>query len=265
MPGYEQIADRLRRLSVQVVNGRGGGSGVIWNANGSIVTNAHVVPGADVEVIDASGHRARARVIKRDPDRDLALLETRLARSEAAEIGDSDSVRPGQMVLAVGNPLGLTGAVTAGVIHSIGPLDFGPRRNWIQADIRLAPGNSGGMLADAAGRVIGINTMIFHGMGLAAPSNEVDEFVRGESDGWKLGVEMILVSEGLVIVAIEPGSVAERAEVLVGDVIQCGPEELRRLLGEARRGGSVDIPILRGGRVRTLRVHKAERQGARAA
>ena len=65
--------------------------------------------------------------------------------------------------------------------------------------------------------------------------------------------------------AIEPGSVAERAEVLVGDVIQCGPEELRRLLEQARRGGSVDIPILRGGSVRTLRVHKGERQGARAA
>ena len=88
-----------------------------------------------------------------------------------AAIGDSDSLRPGHFVLALGNPLGLTGAISAGVAHAAS-------RDWVQADVRLAPGNSGGMLADAAGRVIGINTMIVHGLALAIPSNQVEAFVH---------------------------------------------------------------------------------------
>jgi serine protease Do len=174
MPGYEEVVERLRRSTVQVLNGRGGGSGVVWNARGQVVTNAHVVRSNNVSVVDGWGRRRTARVMKHDPERDLALLEIPAEGLEPAEIGDSSLLRSGQIVLAVGNPLGIAGAVAAGVIHAVGC-------DWIEADVRLAPGNSGGALADAAGRVIGINTMIFHGIGLAVPSNEVNAFVRGES------------------------------------------------------------------------------------
>jgi serine protease Do len=185
MPGYESITERLRQSVVQIFDARGGGSGVIWH-DGIIVTNAHVVShiaqGREAGIIDASGQRSRARVILYDRERDLALLKPLsfpAAGVVRAEIGDSDSLRPGQLVLALGNPLGLTGAVAAGVIHAVGPVEsIPPRRNWIQADVRLAPGNSGGMLADATGRVIGINTMIYRGLALAVPSSEVEALVH---------------------------------------------------------------------------------------
>jgi serine protease Do len=174
MANFEELTERLRRSIVQVLPG---GSGVIWDVNGAIVTNAHVATGTRAEVVDASGRRYLAQVVWRDGERDLALLHTRLSGdAPAAEIGDSNSLHAGQLVLALGNPLGMTGAVSAGVIHNVGPVS---RRKWIQADVRLAPGNSGGMLADAMGRVIGITTMIWNGLALAVPSNEVNAFVHG--------------------------------------------------------------------------------------
>jgi serine protease Do len=178
---FDRIAERLRHSLVQVLSEAGGGAGVIWDANGYIVTNAHVLRGDNTagqnpEIIDASGKRSLARVILRDRKRDLALLhQVPITSGLHPEIGDSDSLRPGQFVLALGNPLGVTGAVAAGVIHAVGPISG---RNWIQADVRLAPGNSGGMLADASGRVIGITTMILNGLALAIPSNEVNAFVE---------------------------------------------------------------------------------------
>ena len=175
MRGFEELIEKLRRSSVQILNRGGGGSGIVWDSAGRIVTNAHVVRGHEAEVIDAGGHRFRARVIRRDQARDLVLLETHRPL-EAAAIGDSDSVRAGQFVIAAGNPLGLPGAVAAGVVHATGQNGFGFSNRWIQADIRLAPGNSGGMLADAEGRVIGVNTLIFQGLGLAVPSNDVAAF-----------------------------------------------------------------------------------------
>jgi serine protease Do len=180
MRGFEFLAAKLRRSSVQILNRGAGGSGIVWNSSGHIVTNSHVMRGDEANVIDANGRRSRARVVRRDAIRDLALLETN-ATLEAAVIGDSDSVRVGQFVIAAGNPMGVPGAVTSGTIHATGQSGFGFSGKWIQADIRLAPGNSGGMLADAEGRVIGINTMIFHGLGLAIPSNDVAAFVRGEA------------------------------------------------------------------------------------
>jgi serine protease Do len=165
----------------------------------------------------------------------------------------------------VGNPLGVAGAAAWGIIHAVGPLDFGARRNWIQADIRLAPGNSGGALATATGEVVGINTMVYGGLGLAAPSNEVAAFVRGESDRAHLGVELIAAAQGLIVVAVEQGSLAHRAGVLLGDVFQCSPDELRRLLASVQQNGSIEIPVARGGRTRMLRVHAERSAGARAA
>ena len=178
MRGFEEVIARLRRSSVQVVNRGGGGSGIVWDSDGRIVTNSHVMRGDEAWVVDADGRRFRTRVIRRDPKRDLALLETGM-KLEPATAGDARALRAGQIVIAVGNPLGLAGASAVGIVHAAGPLPFGPAGNWLQADVRLAPGNSGGLLADAEGRVVGVNTMIFHGMALAVPSNDAAAFAAG--------------------------------------------------------------------------------------
>jgi serine protease Do len=172
---YAALIENLRRSTVQVLSGRGGGSGVVWDRGGLVVTNAHVAAGRYAEVVDAAGQRRRARIIRRDRERDLALLVVEAQDLEPAEIGDSDRLRAGEIVVAVGMP----GAV-AGVVHAAGA-----DSKWVQADLHLAPGYSGGILADADGRVIGINTMIFRGIGLAIPSNEVSRFVREELRGAK--------------------------------------------------------------------------------
>ena len=265
-----EVLERLRRSTVQVIDGRGGGAGVVWDANGLMVTNAHVARGVRAVIVDASGKRAEGRVVRRDSESDLALIEVGRKLEDPAAIGDSESLRTGQIVIAVGNPLGVTGAISVGVIHAIGPLDAGgapflEQRNWIQADIRLAPGNSGGLLADAKGRLIGINTMIFRGIGLAVPSNDVREFVTGESDRVRLGVELVGVQQGLIVIAIERDSIAENTGILTGDIFLCPAYELRRLLSKAKQTGSVEIPMLRAGRKQMLRLRVSHQAGARAA
>jgi len=170
MRGIAEIAEPLRRSTVQILNRGGGGSGIVWDREGLIVTNSHVVRSDEAYLIDAQSQRFRARVIRRDRERDLALLETNRTL-EPASIGDSGLLRTGQIVIAIGNPMGVPGAVVFGMVHATGG-------NWIQADIRLAPGNSGGLLADAEGRVVGVNTMIYRGLGLAIPSNDAAAFVR---------------------------------------------------------------------------------------
>jgi len=167
---YAALIENLRRSVVQVLSGRGGGSGVVWDRGGLVVTNAHVAAGRYAEVVDAVGQRRHARIVRRDRERDLALLVVPQGDLAPAEIGDSNRLRAGEIVVAVGMP----GAV-AGIIHATG--------KWVQADLHLAPGYSGGILADAGGRVIGINTMIYRGIGLAIPSNEVSKFLREELGG----------------------------------------------------------------------------------
>jgi serine protease Do len=176
------ITARLRRITVQVHgSSASAGSGVIWTSNGLIVTNAHVARGR-AGVVLPGGRALEARGLAWDPEHDLAALAIDGDGLSAADVGDSDGLRVGDLVVAVGNPLGLTGAVTAGVIHAIGPRRLaGP--SFIQADLRLAPGNSGGPLADARGRVIGINAMIAGGLALALPSNVVARFVASLRQG----------------------------------------------------------------------------------
>jgi putative serine protease PepD len=136
MAGFEELVQRLRLSSVQIVSHGGGGSGIVWDSEGHVLTNSHVVRGDDVGVVDWQGRRMRARVIRRDQTRDLAFLET-AAALEPAAFGDSNGVRAGQVAIAIGNPLGLAGAVAAGIVHAAGSGE------WIEADVRLAPGNSG--------------------------------------------------------------------------------------------------------------------------
>ena len=170
------VTERLRRITVQVHGSSGGtGSGVIWISNGLIVTNAHVARGRAAVVLP-DGRAIEARGLAWDPEYDLAALALDAEGLSAADVGDSDRLRVGDLVVAVGSPFGLVGAVTAGVIHAIGPRRTAGS-SFIRADLRLAPGNSGGPLADARGRVIGINAMIVGGLALAVPSNVVARFL----------------------------------------------------------------------------------------
>jgi serine protease Do len=184
MRGLGEIAEALRRSTVQVFphgRGRGGGSGVVWSSGGLIVTNAHVARAAEAEVELWDGRRFQARVVSRDPHRDLAALRisaTGVAGLDGATPGNSDTLRPGELVIAIGNPWGLGGALSAGVIHSIGKLPGMGSQRWIRAAVQLAPGNSGGPLANAHGHVVGINTAIVNGLGVAVPVSAALEFLR---------------------------------------------------------------------------------------
>jgi serine protease Do len=180
MRGFGEIAETLRRSTVQVVlaAGRGQGSGIVWSRNGLIVTNAHVARSEMAEVELWDGRRLPARVLLRDPWRDLAVLRVLAANLPAASLGDSDAVRPGELVIAVGSPFGFAGAVSTGAIHSAGPIRGMGAQRWIRAGVQLAPGNSGGPLANARGEVIGINTAIVEGLGVAAPANSAAQLVQ---------------------------------------------------------------------------------------
>lgn len=176
-----QVSATLRRSTVQLrERGRGAGAGVIWRDDGVVVTNAHVVAGAEAEVELWDGRRLPGRVVLRDPRRDLAVLVLDTGPLPAARIGSAAALRPGELVLALGNPLGWAGALALGVVHATEPpSEMGtatPR--WVRADIRLAPGNSGGPLADAHGRVVGVNTLVVNGLGYAVPSEAVEHLLR---------------------------------------------------------------------------------------
>lgn len=171
-------ASRLALSTVKIREGRSGiGTGVIWNGSGVVITNAHVVSGRRVTVETPDGRLFSAHVKVKDSGRDLAALviEPPGLPSAATRAGFP---RPGELVFALGNPFGLTGALATGVVHQVGPVEGLGTAAWIQADIRLAPGNSGGPLADSQGRVVGINSMIARGLGLAVPLADVERFAR---------------------------------------------------------------------------------------
>jgi len=213
---FGAVAEQLRRSTVQV---RDGGSGVIWTSSGMIVTNAHVARSSrhTVELWDC--RVIQATTAKRDRRRDLALLRADIVDAPAVRIRDSSTLRAGEIALAVGNPWGFVGALSTGMIHGYGPLRGLGRQNWVQADVRLAPGNSGGPLADAEGRVVGINTMIAGGLALAVPANAVASFIAEANDRVSLGVTLRPVQPGLLILEIAPDSPAARASLLPGDIL----------------------------------------------
>jgi serine protease Do len=164
-------------------------------------------------------------------------------------------------VIAIGNPLGFSGALSTGVVHAVGRLRGLGARNWVQADVRLMPGNSGGPLADAGGRVVGINTMIAGGLALAVPSNTVAEFLaRGASPGLGVVLQPVTValegrrSAGLVVLSVDRASAAAEASMLIGDVLIgaegrrfSSPDDLAEAI-EARAGAVLRLEFLRGDR-----------------
>ena len=176
-PDIAALAEHLRRVTVEVTDGGELlGSGVLWPA-GRVVTNAHVVRRPEVSLRLVDGRSVRARVLARDTDVDLALLDIPGAGLPAATLAEPEPVRVGSFVAAVGHPLGVRGALSTGIVCAIGPIDRSGRA-WIQADLHLAPGNSGGPLADAGGRIVGVNSRAAGPLALAVPMSVVARFVQ---------------------------------------------------------------------------------------
>src|SRR5215469_2141016 len=225
--GFGEAAEKLRRSTVLVSAGRRGqGSGVIVKPEGVVVTNAHVAASTPIHVGLWDGTRLEAGLIKRDVGRDIAILWVSKNGLPWARLADSDRVRVGQLVVAIGNPLGFIGALTTGIVHSVGRIpELGPAK-WIQADVRLAPGNSGGPLANEQGHVIGINTMIAGGLGLAVPSNSISRFLDAHAEP-----RLVIVARsieitrngshclGLMILEVLTGGAAAIASLMTGDIL----------------------------------------------
>lgn len=237
IPGFGEVAEQLRRSTVLIHSGgRGSGSGVIWSSDGLVVTNAHVVRSVRPKVQLWDGREFEAAVPSRDPFRDLAQLRIDARNLPAASAADSSQLRPGELAIAIGNPMGFVGALATGIIHGVGPLRGLGSHSWVQAEVRLAPGNSGGPLADARGRVVGINTMVAGRLALAIPSNAVRDFLSASPSIGRLGVTIHPAflprpasrskRFGLVVLEIEPDSPAALASLLPGDIL-LGTEEKR--------------------------------------
>ncbi len=214
-----RLADALGTVTVEIRGGRGRslGAGIVWAAPHGVVTNAHVVAGRDAcRVAFADGAVATGRVIRVDERRDLALIDVPLAGRERAIPAEHTALRVGDLVCALGHPFGLPRALAIGIVHRTDG-------RWVQADLRLAPGFSGGPLADARGGIVGVNAMIGRGLGLAIPTAVVERFVGASAPTSRLGVRVRTVSagggRGLLVLEVVPGSVAEQAGVLIGDVI----------------------------------------------
>ncbi|WP_426997755.1 S1C family serine protease [Pseudarthrobacter sp. N5] len=265
-------------------NGRfrvGAGSAVLFTSDGYLVTNAHVVGSAQKgHAVFADGTRTDMDVVGADPLSDLAVVHGRPPAAPPAEFGDAESLRVGQLVIAVGNPLGLAGSVTAGVVSGLGrsiPVWSGRNRrvieDVIQTDAALNAGSSGGALADARGRIVGINTAVAGaGLGLAVPINDTSRRIIASllKDGRVRRAYLGLVStpvqlpvssvvrtghhDGLRIVEVLVGSPAERAGLRAGDVVLSvgrksvsNAESLQKLLFAEAIGAPLDIAVLRDG------------------
>ncbi len=172
------VVERVQAATLVVRSETGGGAGTAWSDT-LVVTNHHVVPRGRAHVLSSGGRGIEAIVVARDEENDLALLRIEGLGAQPLPLGpEQDDARPGEIALAVGHPWGQRGAVTWGVVSGASISSWrGTRRSLVRADIRLGPGNSGGPLADAAGRLLGINAMVDGGMALAVPAAVVERFV----------------------------------------------------------------------------------------
>jgi S1-C subfamily serine protease len=277
-----EMTPHVAALQVSGPGGQGGaGSGVVFTDDGLMLTNAHVVTGATGgRAVFSDGSETAIDVVGADPLSDLAVVRARTSTPPPARLGDAAQLQVGQLVVAVGNPLGLAGSVTAGVVSALGrslPTRDGRTarvvEDVIQTDAALNPGNSGGALTDSAGRVVGINTAVAGwGLGLAVPINDttrriIDTLLR---DGRVRRAYLGLVSSpvplpaalaertgqrrGLRIVDVIAGSPADRAGLKAGDlVLEAGrapvasAQSLQRLLFAESIGRPLPMTVVRRG------------------
>src|ERR1700737_1526101 len=267
------------------------GSGVIVDAaQGYVLTNAHVVENASsIEVTTKDNRRLKAKLIRRDSETDIAVLQIPAGGLTAVPIGDSDRLQVGDFPLAIGNPFGFGQTVTSGIISALGRSGLGIEgpegyEDFIQTDASINPGNSGGPLVDLQGRVVGINTAILApgggniGIGFAVPINMarqvMDQLVNyGEIKRGRIGVAIQDLTpdlaqalgtrhtQGAVIARVEPGSPAERAGLRTNDLVVAingapmrSGTELRNRVGLSRIGDAVELTVERGGTERNVTV-----------
>jgi serine protease Do len=299
-----RVAERLSpsvanlRVSRRVRGGRrlaGGGSGVVVTPDGFMLTSAHVVAAADggARASFVDGSEVGVEVVGTDPLSDLAVLRAEGTDLVPATLGDAENLRVGQLVVAIGNPHGFAGSVTAGVVSALGrSLPVRSRaagrivENVIQTDAALNPGNSGGALADGHGHVVGINTAVAGvGLGLAVPINETTRKIIGalmsegrfrraylgiaggprplpprltRELGRETGVEVVEVVEGSP--AAKAGLRAEDLIVEVNGVAVAGVDDLQRLMAGELIGESVKLETVRDGKRSTLELVPVELQ-----
>jgi Do/DeqQ family serine protease len=276
------------------------GSGVIVDAaQGYVLTNSHVTEnGNSIEVTTKDNRNFKARLIGRDPDTDIAVLQISGSNLTAVPIGDSDRLQVGDFVLAIGNPFGLGQTVTSGIVSALGRSPgIEGYEDFIQTDASINPGNSGGPLVDLQGRIIGINTAIVApsggnvGIGFAVPINMARQVMNqlinsGEVKRGRIGVAIqdltpdiaqalgTTHTEGAVIARVEPGSPAEHAGLRTNDLVVAANgapihngAELRTRVGLSKVGDAVDLTVVRGGSERTVAVRvdqfTAQRQRTR--
>ncbi len=269
----------------------GSGSGVIIDPQGYIVTNHHVVGDAEVVEVRLSDHtRMVGKVIGRDPDTDVAVVKVESKKPlPVVKLGDSSRVKPGQWVIAVGNPFGLDRTVTVGVVSAVGREDVNVSRyeDFIQTDASINPGNSGGPLFNTHGEVVGINTAIINfaqGIGFAIPSNMVKQ-VMGQLitqgkvvRGWLgVGIQSLTAElapefgiedpRGVLVNEVFEGNPASKAGIVPGDVIVRindqnvdTPGTLSRVIAGLSPGDAVKIELVRGGEAKTVSVTLAQRE-----
>ncbi|MGH2436739.1 MAG: S1C family serine protease [bacterium] len=282
--------ERFRRRGLDEFHGAG--SGVIITPDGYVLTNSHVVRRSDrIDVRLQDGRTLEAQVVGDDPHSDLAVVRLNEAGFPRAELGDSSRLRVGQLVVAIGNPLGFQATVTTGVVSALGrSLRAQSGRlieNIIQTDAALNPGNSGGPLTDFRGEVVGINTAVImgsQGICFAIPANTAKwvttQLIReGRVRRAYLGVsgqlvqvdrQLVLeyglsVPTGVRIVEVQPGTAASAGGMLAGDIIVrigetavATPDDLQRVLGRHTIGESVSVEVLRGPERRAIRVTPTE-------
>ena len=272
------------------------GSGVIVSPEGYILTNNHVVEGAqEIEVTLSDSRRTTAKVIGTDPDTDLAVLRITLDRLPVIAMGNSDTVQVGDKVLAIGNPFGVGQTVTGGIISALGRNQLGINtfENFIQTDAAINPGNSGGALVDVNGSLLGINTAIYSrsggnmGIGFAIPVNTARQVLEGlvrdgqVTRGW-IGVEPVELNsdlaetfgikqtEGVIITGVLQNGPAFKAGLKPGDVLLAVGEkdvhnvsELLTLIAAQTPGTAVKMRIKRRDADLSLEVTPAQRPAAK--
>ena len=262
---------------------QGLGSGVVISSNGHIVTNNHVVEGAtELAVAMPDGTLRPTKVLGVDPDSDLALLAVDPRGLQPIELGDVKSLAVGDVVLAVGNPLGVGQTVTQGIVSAIGRKGIGinPIENFIQTDAAINPGNSGGALIDTAGRLVGINSAILsrgggsEGIGFAIPVDLAQRVIASleksgrVARGW-LGISTQPTAtgqSGAMVLAVSRGGPADNAGIAPGDVIvKIGdhmidePGDLAGAILELEPGTRVSVDVVRNGKRQTLDVELGRR------
>ena len=263
-------AERVGPAVVKVEPSRrrqGIGSGVIFDSSGRILTNEHVIRGArSVTVTLTDGRRLPAAIVGADPRVDIAVLQVPTKDLPVAEL-HSGPLKVGQLVVAIGNPYGLSWTVTAGVVSALGrelPLGGGVvLHDVIQTDVPINPGNSGGPLVDAQGRVVGITTAVMpfaRGVGFAVPmSTLLATLARFQEmrhlDGVRLGIRAAAIEGGVLVLEVDADSAAARASLRVQDVIVAvnghdveSAAQLAEALKGVPRGQTVELTFLRQGR-----------------